>query len=112
MVTFLLSAGYTSAQVATARTFSVSFEVLATWAGPWLVGKIGPTRAGLWFSSWQAGFLLLGVSLFWAYSDRALVSSSALVGGTILSRLGLWGFDLCAQILVQEVRNMILLCGR
>ncbi|KAF3895251.1 Solute carrier family 40 protein [Trichophyton interdigitale] len=55
MVTWLLAAGYSSAQVAITRTLSVVFEVLATWVAPWLMGKIGPIRAGLWFSNWQIG---------------------------------------------------------
>lgn len=105
MVTYLLSTGYTSTQVAVARTISVGVEVLATWAGPWLMEKIGPIRAGLWFASWQSGCLLVGVSVMWAFADDSMVSASGLVGGTILSRLGLWGFDLCTQILVQEVSS-------
>ena len=103
MVTYLLSTGYTSTQIAIARTVSVAFEVLATWAGPWLMSRIGPIRAGLWFASWQVGCLALGMSIFWSYADSALISTSALLGSTILSRVGLWGFDLSAQIIVQEV---------
>lgn len=103
MVTYLLATGYTSAQVAGARTLSVCFEVLATWVGPWLMNQIGPIRAGLWFASWQSGCLLVGISIFWVFSDSDIVSTSGLVGGTIMSRLGLWGFDLCSQLLIQEV---------
>lgn len=103
MVTYLLSTGYTSAQVAIARTLSVAFEVVATWFGPWLMGRLGPVRAGLWFASWQVGCLFLGMAVFWAFADQPIISASGLVGGTILSRLGLWGFDLCTQIVVQEV---------
>lgn len=103
MVTYLLSTGYTSTQVAIARTLSVCFEVLATWVAPWLMEKIGPVRAGLWFASWQSGCLFVGISVFWAFSNKAMISASGLVGGTILSRIGLWGFDLCSQILVQGV---------
>lgn len=105
MVTYLLSSGYTSTHVAVVRTVSVAFEVLATWVGPWLMTRIGPIRAGLWFSSWQVGCLALGMSVFWSYSDNAVISASALVGSTILSRVGLWGFDLSAQIIVQEVSS-------
>lgn len=111
MVTFLLSRGVTSAEVTTARTVSVGVEVLATWAGPWLMQRIGPIRAGLWFSSWQLGCLLLGLSVFWGYADEVRVSVSGLVAGVILSRLGLWGFDLCSQLIVQEVCDDAGLCG-
>lgn len=114
MVTWLLSTGYDSTQIAIARTLSVAFEVLATWVAPWLMERIGTTRAGLWLVSWQIACLAAGISFFWKFSGDSLVSASGLVGGTILSRAGLRGFDLCVQILVQEVscfffsRNTIL----
>lgn len=103
MVTYLLAAGYTPTQIAAARTVSVTFEVLATWAGPWLIGRIGPVRAGLWFSSWQICCLVAGMSIFWNYADNnSLISTLGIVGGTILSRVGLWGFDLSTQLIVQD----------
>ncbi|KAJ5439607.1 uncharacterized protein N7458_010605 [Penicillium daleae] len=102
MVTWLLSTGYDSTQVAVARTLAVAFEVLATWVAPWLLGRIGPTRAGLWLASWQILCLAGGFAIFWRFTSQPFLSSSGLVGGVILSRLGLRGFDLCAQILVQE----------
>jgi iron-regulated transporter 1 len=40
MVTYLLSSGYNSSQIAAMRTISVAFEVLATWIGPWLMKKL------------------------------------------------------------------------
>ncbi|CAJ0549605.1 Ff.00g032180.m01.CDS01 [Fusarium sp. VM40] len=102
MVTYLLSSGYTSSQIAAMRTVSVGFEVLATWIGPWLMKKIGPVRAGLWFLSWQLGCLAVGVSIFWRYADNVLVSTLGLVCGSMLSRVGLWGVDLSAQVIIQE----------
>jgi iron-regulated transporter 1 len=102
MVTYLLSSGYNSSQIAAMRTISVAFEVLATWIGPWLMKKIGPVRAGLWFLSWQLGCLSIGVSIFWRYADNVLVSTLALVGSSMLSRIGLWGVDLSAQVIIQE----------
>ncbi|KAI1826361.1 Ferroporti-1 [Xylaria intraflava] len=102
MVTYLFSAGYTATQIGAARTVSVVFEVLATWVAPWLIGRIGPVRAGLWSSSWQLTMLVAGIAVFLVFDDKPLISASGLVGGTILSRLGLRGFDLCAQIIVQE----------
>ncbi|KAI5463355.1 Ferroporti-1 [Mariannaea sp. PMI_226] len=102
MVTYLLAAGYTPLQVAATRTVSVTFEVLATWLAPWLIGRIGPVRAGLWFSSWQVICLTVGMYIFWKGEDEGLVSALGLVCGTILSRLGLWGFDLSTQLIVQD----------
>lgn len=104
MVTYLLAAGYSSTQIGIARTLSVAFEVLATWVAPWVMGWIGPVRAGLWLSSWQVIMLATGIVVFFTlYEDNPLASASGLVGGTILSRVGLRGFDLCAQLIVQEV---------
>ncbi|KAL6694669.1 Ferroporti-1 [Trichoderma pleuroticola] len=103
MVTYLLSSGYSSMQIGIARTLGVMFEVLSTWAAPWLMGRIGPVRAGLWMSSWQVIMLVVGVCIFWAFDGKdSLISASGLVGGTVLSRLGLRGFDLCVQLIVQE----------
>nr|ODN98551.1 hypothetical protein L204_02514 [Cryptococcus depauperatus CBS 7855] len=102
MVTWLLSAGYASTQIALARTLSVMFEVLATWVAPGLMKKIGPARAGIWLVSWQITCLAGGMAIFWIYATQPLHSASGLVGGTILSRVGLRGFDLCVQILIQE----------
>ncbi|GAB1319299.1 Solute carrier family 40 member [Madurella fahalii] len=102
MVTYLLSAGYTATQVGTASTLSVAFEMSATWVAPWLLKRIGPVRAGLWLSSWQVTMLVAGTALFWFFDDKPVISASGLVGGTILSRLGLRGFELCVQIIVQE----------
>ena len=87
-----------------ARALSVAFEVLATWVAPWLMGKIGPIRSGLWLIFWQMLCLGTGMVIFWTCAkDRPVISASALVGGTILSRLGLRGFDLSVQLIVQEV---------
>ncbi|RSM12618.1 hypothetical protein CEP52_002304 [Fusarium oligoseptatum] len=102
MVTYLLSAGYSSVQIGFARTLSVVFEVLATWIAPWLMGRIGVVRAGLWLSTSQVITLAAGFAVFWVFEDKSLLSASGLVVGTILSRLGLRGFDLCIQLIVQE----------
>ncbi|KAK7975626.1 pectate lyase E [Apiospora arundinis] len=103
MVTFLLASGYDSTQVGAARTMSVMFEVSATWVAPWLMGSVGPVRAGLWFSTMQITMLVAGMTVFLAYRDNdPLLSATGIVGGTVLSRVGLRGFDLCTQIIVQE----------
>ena len=104
MVTYLLSVGFNATQVGVAYTSSVSFEMLATWVAPWLMARMGPIRAGLWSSSWQVIMLMAGTAVFWNFSDRPFVAASGLVGGTILSRVGLRGFELCTQLIVQEVR--------
>lgn len=105
MVTYLLLAGYSSNQIGVARTLSVAAEVLATWTTPSLMERVGTLRAGFWMSSWQFATLAAGISIFWTFESSPFTSSSGLVSGTILSRLGLRGFDLCVQLIVQEVRS-------
>lgn len=107
MVTYLLSAGYSSTQVGIARTFAVVIEILATWLAPWLMGRIGPVRAGLWLVNWQVVCLVAGTMVFWAFRSRPNISASGLVVGTIFSRVGLRGFDLCTQIIIQEVSHSL-----
>lgn len=105
MVTYLLSVGYSSMDIGIARTISVIFEISATWIAPMLMTKIGSVRSGLWFLSWQILCLALAASFFWA-ADKPLVAASGLVGGVILSRVGLWGVDLSVQSIVQEVSQL------
>ncbi|KAI5236303.1 hypothetical protein E4T43_08695 [Aureobasidium subglaciale] len=103
MVTYLLSVGYTSTSIGIARTLAVALEVAATWVAPLLVGCIGPVRTGLWGLTWQMTCLGVGTALFFAKAqDQPLISASVLVIGVMLSRLGLRGFDLSAQLIVQE----------
>ena len=101
MVTYLLASGYNSFQVAVARIISVLFEISATWLAPFAMARIGPVRSGIWFINWQMVCLAGGVAVFWTFQSP-LVAASGLVTGTILSRVGLWGFDLSAQMIVQE----------
>ncbi|KAK1993847.1 hypothetical protein LX36DRAFT_661103 [Colletotrichum falcatum] len=105
MVTYLVASGRTTTYIGVARTAGVAFEVLATWVAPWLVGRIGPLRAGLWLSNCQVAPLVGGLAVFWVSTTDPLISATGLVVGTVVSRLGLRGFDLCTQIIVQEVRK-------
>ncbi|KAL9096792.1 MAG: hypothetical protein Q9163_006418 [Psora crenata] len=102
MATYLISAGYNSFYIALVRTLSVIFELSATWIAPRLMKRIHPARVGMWFLSWQMLWLGAAVSFFWA-EPVSIVAASGLVAGTILSRIGLWGYDLCAQFIIQEV---------
>ena len=102
MVTYLLSLGFTSAHVAQARTISVFFEVSATWITPWLMLRVGPIRTAIWSISWQMMCLSAGIIIFWKV-DAPTISAAALVAATILSRAGLWGFDLSTQVIIQGV---------
>lgn len=108
MITFLLNSGYNSFYVGLARAISTMFELSATWIAPRLMKKIGPVRGCLWSLYWQMAFLAGGISWFFADGEgqgsKKVLAASGLVGGVILSRVGLWGFDLCAQSIIQDVR--------
>jgi len=101
MVTYLLSIGYTSTNIGLIRTVSVLVEMSATCLAPKLMAKLGPTRAGMWFLSWQTVCLSIAVGLFWI-DKSPFWAPFCLVAGVIASRVGLWGFDLSAQIIIQE----------
>lgn len=102
MVTYLLSVGYSSTHIVIARTLSVIFEVSSTWIAPIAMSKLGPIRSGLWFINWQIFCVAVATNWFWSAS-LPFYAASGLVGGVIASRVGLWGFDLCVQIIIQEV---------
>lgn len=66
--------------------------------------RIGPVRSGLWFINYQLLTVALAIAFFTLSTPTTSpqIPALALVAGIILSRLGLWGFDLCVQYLVQE----------
>jgi solute carrier family 40 (iron-regulated transporter), member 1 len=101
MVTYLLSVGYNSTAVGLIRMVSTIFELSATWLAPRVMNRIGPVRSGIWFLSLQMACLGIAVAVFWT-AKTPFWAASGLVGGTILSRVGLWGFDLSAQVIIQE----------
>ncbi|KAL4974719.1 Ferroporti-1 [Aspergillus desertorum] len=102
MVTFLLHSGFSSLQVSTMRIGAVLAEISGTWVAPFLMDRIGPIRSGLWFLNWQFGTLAAAVAAFAFASDAPRLVANCLIAGVALSRLGLWGFDLSVQFLVQE----------
>jgi solute carrier family 40 (iron-regulated transporter), member 1 len=104
MVTYLLSAGYTSTTIGFVRSVSVVAEMSATWLAPLAMTKLGPIRAGIWFLNWQ--IICLTVAVGWFLIEPGPIrAASYLVAGVIASRIGLWGFDLCTQIIIQEVSS-------
>ena len=101
MVTYLLTVGYTSTIVSLIRMLSTGCEMSATWLAPWIMSKIGPVRTGIWFLSFQMISLGIAVLTFWT-EQVPIWAASGLVGGTVFSRIGLRGFDLSAQVIIQE----------
>jgi iron-regulated transporter 1 len=105
MVTFLLHSGFSSLQVSAMRIGAVLAELSGTWVAPFLMQRIGPIRSGLWLLNWQFASLAGAVAAFAFASDSPRVVGGSLIVGVALSRLGLWGFDLSVQFLVQEVSS-------
>lgn len=104
MTTYLLTLGFSSIHISLMRLLSVTLELSATCLAPLLMSRIGPIRSGLWFVNQQLLSLALAVSLFAATtsSPDLKLAGLALVAGVAASRLGLWGFDLSVQFLVQD----------
>ena len=101
MITWLLAAGISSAYTGVLRGDSALFELSATWLGPKLMQRIGPVRSGIWFINLEILCVSIATLFFWL-NDQPKVSAIGAVTAVIASRIGLWGFDLSAQIIVQE----------
>ncbi|KAF9046947.1 hypothetical protein BDZ89DRAFT_1007573 [Hymenopellis radicata] len=106
MITYLISVGYNPLHVGIARTVSTIFELSATWIAPKLMRRIGVIRGGIWSLCWQMIWLAGGISWFFAdfhgKGTNSAISATGLAVGVALSRVGLWGYDLCAQNIVQD----------
>lgn len=109
MITFLIAIGYTSFAVGATRAVSTIFELSATWIAPKMQERIGAVRGALWSSTWQMIWLAGGLTWFFAKGEsltgNKLFAASGLVGAVVLSRIGLWSFDLCVQSIIQEEVN-------
>ncbi|KAJ5442627.1 hypothetical protein N7445_005634 [Penicillium cf. griseofulvum] len=101
MVTYLLHTGFTSLQVSYMRIVSVAAEISGTWTAPLIMNRIGPIRSGLWFLNWQFVCVAGSAISFVAWDSSSRFVAGTLITGVALSRIGLWGFDLSVQFLVQ-----------
>lgn len=103
-ITYLLAQGLSSATVAMLRGLAAVFELSATWLGPWLHARIGAVRAGIWFLNAELIFIALSCVVLWlpAGTVPSIATTFALVAAVIFSRTGLWGFDLSAQLIIQD----------
>lgn len=102
MTTYLLSLGFTSTSISLLRLLTVLLELSATLAAPFLIARIGAVRSALWFINEQLLSIALALGLFLYYHSHPLSAGLVLVSGVALSRVGLWGFDLSVQFLIQE----------
>lgn len=106
MITFLLALQVPKippGAIGLMRTASTLSELSSTWIAPIIMSRIGPVRAGIWFLSWQVISLSPAVFLLWTgFVGLGRASLPFFIIAVILSRLGLWSFDLCAQLIIQE----------
>lgn len=84
------------------RLVAVVLELTATCTAPTLMRRIGAVRSGLWFINEQLISVALAVGFFSSMDIQTKLAGAVLVFGVIISRTGLWGFDLCVQYLVQK----------
>ncbi|KAH9835073.1 ferroportin 1 [Teratosphaeria destructans] len=101
MITYLLSLGLRPSTIGLLRALAALVELSATWLAPHLMHRIGPIRAGIWFLNWDIACVATATLFFWLHYPPA-ITATATVAAVIASRIGLWGFDLSAQIIVQE----------
>jgi iron-regulated transporter 1 len=100
---YMLSVGFTGLTVSLLRLVAVISELAATCLAPVLMKRIGDIRAGLWSINWQVFSLAGAVLAFVNVQAQPMAAGLVLTAGIVLSRVGLWGFDLAVQNIVQEV---------
>ena len=106
LITYLLSPPHAlpSATIGILRGFSACAELSATWLAPVLMSRIGPMRSGIWFLNSQ--FICVSLACTFLFlpnsQQRNVLSTTGLLAAVISSRIGLWGFDLSAQSLIQS----------
>lgn len=101
-IAYLLSVGLSSISIGLLRTLSTIFELSSTWLAPKAMHKIGAIRCGIWFLNWQIVWVVIAATMLWIEVPPQY-AVLGLLAGTIASRVGLWGFDLSAQVIIQEV---------
>ncbi|KAJ6102720.1 hypothetical protein N7486_005147 [Penicillium sp. IBT 16267x] len=102
MVTYLIHSGFSPLEVSYMRIGSVVAEVSGTLTAPVMMNRIGPIRSGLWLLNWQFCCVAGAAFAFVLWDSNSKLLATSLILGVALSRVGLWGFDLSVQFLVQE----------
>ncbi|TPX57326.1 hypothetical protein PhCBS80983_g03908 [Powellomyces hirtus] len=101
MITYLILQGYSATFLAGMRFLAVFAGLASTFAIPRMVRKIGLVRTGLWAVWCQFASLVPAAAAFWVMEDK-VTAGILLFSGTILSRFGLWMFDLAQTQIMQE----------
>lgn len=102
MIAYLVALGIGSSTIGVLRGVSALFEMSATWIAPRVMDRIGTLRAGIWFLNWQLLCVAAASTMLWL-GGASTAAAAGLVFAVVASRVGLWGFDLSAQMIVQEV---------
>jgi len=102
MITYLLALGMSTGIIGVLRGVAAVFELSATFLAPKVMNYIGPIRAGIWFINWQIFCVSIACLFFWMDVNSTIMAIGT-VAAVIASRVGLWGFDLSVQIIIQEV---------
>ncbi|PNS19937.1 hypothetical protein CAC42_7904 [Sphaceloma murrayae] len=101
MVNYLVSRSLSSLTIGLLRTGSAVFEISATWIAPMMMDWIGAVRSGIWLLNWQVVCLGIAAATMWV-QNTVFGGLWLFLPMVMLSRAGLWGFDLSAQYLIQE----------
>lgn len=100
MTVYLLWAGMSEYWIGISRGISSLTGFLGAFSYPWVKNKIGAWQAGQVAITYQFTLVFLAASSF-AWADRH-TSAVVTVVCVLLSRVGLWMFDLVARQLAQE----------
>jgi len=100
MIAFLIASGMPIETITWFRTGSVAIELSATLLAPIVIRKTGPLRSACAFIDYQWATLVVTAILFANASNP--LAATILSVGVAVSRIGLWGFDLSSQIIVQD----------
>eukprot|EP00007_Cunea_sp_BSH-02190019_P003776 CAMPEP_0174238264 /NCGR_PEP_ID=MMETSP0417-20130205/10713_1 /TAXON_ID=242541 /ORGANISM="Mayorella sp, Strain BSH-02190019" /LENGTH=671 /DNA_ID=CAMNT_0015317083 /DNA_START=130 /DNA_END=2145 /DNA_ORIENTATION=+ len=102
MTAYLASLGIANSAIAVFRAVASVSGILSTFLVPLLVRRLGVMNTGQLFLSWQAFCLVPAVAAFFFIPHQTL-NLSIFLGGVVLSRCGLWGFDLAEVQIMQTL---------
>ncbi|KAF2149541.1 hypothetical protein K461DRAFT_230750 [Myriangium duriaei CBS 260.36] len=101
MISYLGSLSYSSTPIGLLRTASAICELSATFIAPLVMRRIGVIRCGIRSLNAQLFCISIATAMLWAPTNIGVTTPIFLLA-IMLSRTGLWSFDLSAQILIQE----------
>ena len=101
MTAWLAASGFHAGHLGAARALAALSGMLSTVATPRLVPALGVETAGLGFI-WFMWSCILPCAVVSFYASVHVAFLWIIVVSVIVSRFGLWGFDLCVTELLQE----------